>query len=83
MDKKQQYALREASRSRKKRQRAKDKQKKNQAFWDFVARKYKFVVEEFEQQYQAEDENDATDPIPTATVPPPLSALPQTDHRIL
>ena len=75
MDKKQAYALHEASRSRKNRQMAKDKQKKNQAFWDFVTQKYKFVVQEFEQQYKAENENNTTDPIHTATVPP-ISASP-------
>ena len=70
MDKKQHYAQREAKRSRKNRQKAKEQQKKNQAFYDFVARKYKFVVEEFEQEYHTTDESNAADFIPTATVPP-------------
>jgi hypothetical protein len=70
MDRKQNYIKREAERARKNRQKTKELQKKNQAFYNFVERKYGFVVEEFEQEYHAADENNAAEFIPTATVSP-------------
>jgi hypothetical protein len=70
MDKKQEYIKREAKRSRKNRLKTKEKAKLNQAFYDFVARKYKFVVDEFyEEEYCKTSENNS-ESIPTATVPP-------------
>ena len=68
MDKKQEYMKREAARSRTNRSRIKEKQKKNQAFYDFVSRRYKFIMEEFEEEYSAADTT--TDFIPTASVSP-------------
>jgi hypothetical protein len=72
MDKKQEYIKREAKRSRKNRLKTKEKAKLNQAFYDFVARKYKFVVDEFyEEEYCKTSENNAESiPTATATVPP-------------
>lgn len=70
MEKKRSYTQREAERSWRNRQRVKEQQKKTQAFYDFVSRKYKFIVEEFEQEYSATNDDNATDFIPTATVSP-------------
>jgi hypothetical protein len=70
MDRKREYTKREAEHSQRNRLRTKEKGKKNQAFYDFVSRKYKFVVDEFEQEYYTTDENNSADSIPTATVPP-------------
>jgi hypothetical protein len=72
MDKKQEYIKHEAERSRKNRLKTKEKAKLNQAFYDFVARKYKFVVDEFyEEEYCKTSENNAESiPTATATVPP-------------
>ena len=68
MEKKRKYTEREAVRSRENRRKAKAHHKKVQALYDFVLRKYKFITDEFEEQYNATD--DATDPIPIATVSP-------------
>ena len=68
MEKKRKYTEREAVRSRENRRKAKAHHKKAQALYDFVLRKYKFITDEFEEQYNATD--DATDPIPIATVSP-------------
>lgn len=70
MDTKQNYIKREAKRSKRNREKTKELQKKNQAFYDFVGKKYGFVVEEFEQEYNSTNENNAADYIPTATVSP-------------
>jgi hypothetical protein len=82
MDRKEKYTKRAADRSRKNRLRAKEKGKKNQALWDFVSQRYKFVVEEFEREYATMDENNTvagnsatettanTAPLPTAAIPP-------------
>ena len=68
MEKKRKHTEREAERSRDNRRKAKAHHKKTQAFYDFVSRKYKFVTDEFEEQYNASD--DDTNPIPIATVSP-------------
>jgi hypothetical protein len=70
MEKKRKYTEREAIRSRENRRKAKEKQKKNQALYDFVSRRYKFIVDEFEEEYHAANGDNATDPIPIATVSP-------------
>jgi hypothetical protein len=68
MEKKRKHTEREVERSRENRRKAKAHNKKTQAFYDFVSRKYKFITDEFEEQYNASD--DDTDPIPIATVSP-------------
>ena len=65
MEKKRKYTEREAVRSRENRRKAKEKQKKNQALYDFVSRRYKFIVDEFEEEYHAANGDNATDPIPS------------------
>jgi hypothetical protein len=70
MEKKRKHTEREAVRSRENRRKAKEKQKKNQALYDFLSRRYKFIVDEFEEEYHAANGDNATDPIPIATVSP-------------
>ena len=68
MEKKRKHTEREVERSRENRRKAKAHNKKTQAFYDFVSRKYKFITDEFEEQYNASD--DDTNPIPIAAVSP-------------
>ena len=68
MEKKRKHTEREAVRSRENRRKAKEKQKKNQALYDFLSRRYKFIVDEFEEEYHAANGDNATDPIPIATM---------------
>ena len=70
MEKKLLYTQRESKRAKRNRQRAKEKNKKLQALYDFLRHKHCVIAEEFEREYAETHGQADKEPLPTAVIPP-------------